>query len=184
MDLFSKKKKKEELAQAHEDFSDMLLRRAFFKVHNKGLSEDLVQETFLKTWKYIIKGGEISTMKAFLYHILNNLIIDEYRKQRNQASSLDHLTDSGFDISTEEHTHRGESIDLITATEYINQLPEKYKNVVHMKIILSMSTEEIAHELKRTKNNVTVQIHRGLKHIQLLHKKRSQGQNKKISSPK
>ncbi len=41
-----------------------------------------------------------------------------------------------------------------------------------MKIVLSMSTDEIAFLLKRTKNNVTVQLHRGLKLVQSLHQEK------------
>ncbi len=180
MDVPIKKIKKEELSQAHNDFAKILTKRAFFKLHDISLSEDLVQETFLKTWKFILKGGEIETMKAFLYHVLNNLIIDEYRKRQHRASSLELLMENGFDVSTSEHRHKGESIDLDTAIEYIDKIPKKYKEVVHMKIVLSMSTDEIALNLKRTKNSVTVQLHRGLKLIQSIHEKKVKDINKKI----
>src|SRR3989344_9214854 len=83
------------LTMAHNDYEKKLNQYAFFKVHSHTTSEDLVQETFLKTWSYIVKGGKIETMKAFLYHILNNLIVDEYRKRKN--SSLDALTEKGFE---------------------------------------------------------------------------------------
>lgn len=179
MDIPIKKNNQEEFAQAHEDYVDMLRKSAFFKVHSKSLSEDLVQETFLKTWKYIIKGGEIATMKAFLYHVLNNLIIDEYRKQQNKVSSLELMMENGFDVATNEHNHKGESIDLETAIEYINTIPKKYKEVVHMKIVLSMSTDEIALLLKRTKNSITVQLHRGLKLIQSLHQEKIANSSKR-----
>ena len=167
-----KKNCQEEFIQAHEDYVDMLRKSAFFKVHSKSLSEDLVQETFLKTWKYVVRGGEIATMKAFLYHVLNNLIIDEYRKQQHKVSSLELMMENGFDVATNEHNHKGESIDLEAAIEYINKIPKKYKEVVHMKIVLSMSTDEIAFLLKRTKNSVTVQLHRGLKLVQSLHQEK------------
>jgi len=65
---------------AHEAHQKGLNVHAFFKIHDRALGNDLVQETFIKTWSYLVKGGKIETMKAFLYHILNNLIIDEYRK--------------------------------------------------------------------------------------------------------
>ncbi len=131
MEIPIKKNSQEEFIQAHEDYVDMLRKSAFFKVHSKSLSEDLVQETFLKTWKYVVRGGEIATMKAFLYHVLNNLIIDEYRKQQHNVSSLELMMENGFDVATNEHNHKGESIDLEAAIEYINKLPKKYKEVVH-----------------------------------------------------
>lgn len=164
----------EKVEKAHKDFADVLFKYAFVRVHHKGLSEDLVQETFLKTWKYVVAGGEISTMKAFLYHVLSGLIIDQYRKQKYVMYSLDTLIEDGFDVSSDEHKHIGESIDLKTIKIYIEKLPEKYKTVVSMRFIYSMSIEEISKKLNRTKNSVTVQLHRGLKHIQLFHRKRSE----------
>ncbi len=168
------------LAMAYDEFAEMLIKSAYYKVHNKSLSEDLVQETFLKTWKYIVKRGEIIDMKAFLYHVLHNLIIDEYRKQRHIISSLDILTNGGFDISTNDHKHQGESFDTTTILKYIEELPTKYREVVYMRIILFMSPEEISNELRRTRNSVTVQLHRGIKRMQLFHEERKYKQGEKI----
>ncbi len=64
------------LTLAHHDFDKGLNARAFFKVNNRAISKDLVQDTFIKTWIYLVKGGKIDIMKAFLYHVLNNLIVD------------------------------------------------------------------------------------------------------------
>ena len=63
------------LTMAHLDFAKGLNLHAYFKVHQHAMGEDLVQDTFLKTWNYLVKGGKIDVMKSFLYHIFNNLII-------------------------------------------------------------------------------------------------------------
>lgn len=73
------------LATAHSDFAKRLTTYASYKIYDRMLGDDLVQDTFLKTWKYLVKGGKIDIMKAFLYHILNNLIVDEYRKRKADA---------------------------------------------------------------------------------------------------
>lgn len=70
------------LSAAHSDYAQGLMTYALYKTRNQSLGEDLVQETFLKTWKYLVKDGKIVIMKAFLYHVLNNLIVDEYRKRK------------------------------------------------------------------------------------------------------
>ena len=67
------------LTKAHRDFSRGLVRFANLKVNNAALADDLVQDTFLKTLKYLQSNGKIDLMRAFLYHVLNRLIIDEYR---------------------------------------------------------------------------------------------------------
>src|SRR3989344_3571626 len=85
------------LTLAHNDYEKGLNAHAFFKVHDHAMGEDLVQDTFMKTWAYLVKGGKIDVMKAFLYHVLNNLIIDEYRKHK--TTSLDALLVKGFEPS-------------------------------------------------------------------------------------
>src|SRR3984957_6244515 len=83
---------------AHHDFEDGLNKHAYFKLNNHATGEDLVQDTFIKTWSYLVRGGKIDVMKAFLYHVLNNLIVDEYRKRK--TSSLDTLVEKGFEPNT------------------------------------------------------------------------------------
>lgn len=103
--------------KAYGDYEKSLLRRSFFKVSDKVLAEDLVQITFLKTWEYLIKTGKIDSMKAFLFHVLNNLIIDEYRKQK--PVSLDVLTEAGFQIAVDDSERLFNTIDGKTAVKLI-----------------------------------------------------------------
>ena len=42
----------------------------------------------------VVKNGKIDIMKAFLYHVLNRLIIDEYRKHK--TVSLDSIMENGL----------------------------------------------------------------------------------------
>ncbi len=102
---------------AHQTYEKGLNARAFFKVNDRSLGEDLVQNTFLKTWAYLVKGGKIETMKAFLYHILNNLIVDEYRKHK--TTSLDALVENGFDVSAGDSEHLFNTLDGKSASLYI-----------------------------------------------------------------
>jgi len=118
------------IIQAYKDHEKALLKRAFFKVSSGDLSDDLVQTTFLKTWKYLLKEGKIDHMRAFLFHILNNLIIDEYRKQK--PVSLDILSDAGFQIVIDDSDQLFNMIDGKTALLLIPLLKEKYRKVVHM----------------------------------------------------
>jgi DNA-directed RNA polymerase specialized sigma24 family protein len=48
--------RKATLSVAHHDFNTKLNSHAYFKVHNHALGEDLVQDTFLKTWSYLVRG--------------------------------------------------------------------------------------------------------------------------------
>src|SRR3990167_9783866 len=77
----SHSKKEKEFLDAYQQYVDAIYRHCYFRVYNKDLAEDLTQETFIKTWKYIAEGKEIKNIKAFLYRVAVNLIIDNSRKK-------------------------------------------------------------------------------------------------------
>jgi len=151
------------LTQAHLDFDKGLNARAFFKVNNRDLGGDLVQDTFIKTWNYLVKGGKIDTMKAFLYHILNNLIIDQYRKRK--TLSLDILIEKGFEPSTNDQGRIINILDGRAAFLLIGQLPETYKKVMRMRYVQDLSLKEISLTTGESKNSVAVKLHRGIEKL-------------------
>jgi len=159
------------LTLAHNDYEKGLNARAFFKTHSHALGEDLVQDTFLKTWKYLIKGGKIDIMKAFLYHVLNNLIIDEYRKHK--TISLDVLIEKGLEPKIDDSARLFNTLDGKAALLLINHLPKKYRKVMKMRYLKDMSIEEISLIIKQPKNTITVQMHRGLKKLKILYKNKN-----------
>jgi len=156
------------LTNAHSDYEKGLNMHAFFKVHDRAIGEDLVQDTFMKTWRYLVRGGKIDAMKAFLYHVLNNLIVDEYRKHK--TTSLDTLLEEGFEPSTGDSERLLDVLDGKAALLLIERLPEKYKRVMRMRYVQDLSLKEISLITGESKNTIAVQIHRGLEKLKLLYK--------------
>lgn len=156
-----------ELTTAYRDHNKSLNARAFFKTGSRVTGEDVVQETFMKTWTYLVKGGKIEAMKAFLYHILNNLIVDEYRKRK--TASLDVMQEKGFDTSDENAERLINTLDGKAAMFLIHRLPQKYREVLHMKYIQLLSLKEMALITGRPRNALAVQVHRGMKKLKLLY---------------
>ena len=155
------------LTLAHKEYQKGLWSRAFFKVNDRAVSEDLVQDTFVKTWKYLIKGGKIEIMKAFLYHILNNLIIDEYRKRKD--TSLDTLFEKGYEPSVDESERLFNVLDGKATLLLIKRLPIKYQKVMRMKYIEGLSLKEMASITGQSRNVMAVQTHRGLGKLRVLY---------------
>jgi len=156
------------LATAHNDFAKGLNRHSFFKLGNHALGDDLVQDTFIKTWSYLVKGGKIEVMKAFLYHVLNNLIIDEYRKRK--TVSLDILQEKGFEPRAKESSERLISIiDSKDALVLIMKLPVRYQKVIKMRYSQDLSLREISLITGQTQNAIAVQVHRGLAKLKELY---------------
>ena len=155
------------LATAHNDYSKKLVSYAFFKVSDHSISEDLVQDAFMKTWSYLIKGGKIDTMKAFLYHILNDLIVDEYRKHK--MISFDVLLEKGFEPKTDNSGRLFNLLDGKAAILLIQRLPEKYQKVMRMRYVQELSLKEMSLITGQTKNALAVQLHRGLEKLKTLY---------------
>ncbi len=161
-----------DMYKAHDSFESSLSRRALYKTNNVEVSQDLVQTTFLKTLLYLQNGGNIVVMRSFLNHILNDLIVDEYRK--NKTMSLDILLEKGFEPSFDEHERivnifEGKQIVLL-----IPLLPKKYQSIIRMRYIKSLSLKEISLITGQSQNTVAVQAHRGLEKLKVLYKESHQ----------
>jgi len=57
--------------------------------NNRALSEDLVQETFMRILAYRTSFSGTSTFKSWMYGIAKNTVADHYRKNKNQALNCD-----------------------------------------------------------------------------------------------
>jgi RNA polymerase sigma-70 factor, ECF subfamily len=154
--------------KAFSEYSDALFRHASLRISDRERAIDLVHDTFTKVWTYIRSGHEIENYRPFLYKVLNNLIIDEYRKQKE--SSLDALferegVDEGSFPELSESTVEAlaATIDGKQAFDLIAKLPEVYREVLIMKFVDGLGPREISTLIEETENVISVRIHRGLK---------------------
>lgn len=162
-----KERRRAILTVAHNDYERGLNMHAFFKVRDHEVSQDLVQDTFMKTWVYLVKGGRVDIMKAFLYHILNDLVVDEYRKHK--TISLDVLIEAGFEPSVGHTSRLFNVLDGKAAILLIGKLPPKYQKIMHMRYVQDLTLTEMALITGQTKNATAVQVHRGLEKLKLLY---------------
>jgi RNA polymerase sigma-70 factor, ECF subfamily len=160
------KKLTQDFINAYDELADALFRRFYFKLSKRDRAIDLVQETFTRAWEYVHSGKEVTNLKSFIYKVANNLIIDEYRRKR--PVSLDELREDGFDVATVRESDN--SIIMEAETEQVlklvNQLPEKYKDVILMRYIDGLSPKRIGEIVGESENTVSVRINRGIKKIQ------------------
>jgi len=160
-------KRQKAFSVAHHDFQKGLNSHAYFRLHDRTISEDLVQDTFVKSWAYLVKGGKIDIMKAFLYHILNNLIVDEYRKRK--SVSLDVLIEKGFEPGAGDSDKIFSLLDGKSALLLIQRLPVAYQKVMRMRYVQDLSLQEMSLITGQSKNTMAVQVHRGIAKLKLLY---------------
>lgn len=155
------------LATAHHEYQKKLLQHAYYKLHDYSKCEDLVQDTFMKAWNYFLRGGKIELMRSFLFHILDNLIVDEYR--RHKTCSLDALLEKGFDPTRTNPDNLVNAIDSKLAIDLIKSLPNSYKELMNMRYVEDLSLQEMAKITGLPKNTLAVKLHRGLKQVKSMY---------------
>ena len=159
--------KKKEFSDVYQQYADAIYRHCYFRVYNKDLAEDLTQETFIKTWKYMVEGKEIKNVKAFLYKVAVNLIIDHSRKKTTVV--LDDMKEK--EVSLRLHSIESSMIDSFEIKEIIkilDDLEEKYRQVIVMRYISQLSPPEIADILGISTNAVSVKINYAMKKLRLI----------------
>lgn len=165
MSTVSTTQKTAEFVALYDSVSDQLFRHCYFKVSNRELALDLVQEAFTRTWQYIASGKEVLNLKGFLFKVANNLIIDEYRKKK--AVSLEQMQEAqGFDVPVQDHKNTILSVEVDTMLGHINKLDGKYRDVILMRYVNDYSPKEIATMLGESENAISVRINRGIKKVQ------------------
>lgn len=157
--------KKKQFEKAYEEHARGILRHAYFKVKDKEAAEDMVQETFFKAWRNIVdEEGEIKNIRAFLYKILNNTIIDYYRTKK-ETYSLEQSFEENENLAIEENTDEkrlDDEVDNLKLKKYLSEIKEEYREILIMKYMDDLSINEISKITNRSPVNVRVTIHRAL----------------------
>lgn len=148
--------------------ADAIFRFCLLRTSNRDIAKDLVQESFTKIWQTMLLGKDIENMRAFLFKISRNLIIDWYRKKK--AVSLDQI------IEEDPHGNialidEGEELSLEMGAEArflimkIKEIDPIYQQVVYLRFVEDMKPHEIAEILGETVNVISVRITRGIEKL-------------------
>ncbi len=154
------KKQEKTFFQLYENESEALFRFVSFRVADAEKVKDILQESYLRLWKILLKEN-IENERAYLYRIARNLIIDSYRK--TEAGSLDGLLEEGFDISVPEGITLEEKMDAEKIKGFFRELPEKYRDIFWLRFVEEWSVKDIAEAFSLSENVTSVRIYRGLK---------------------
>lgn len=156
--------KEQQFLESYEIYADALFRFAFFQVSDREAAKDLLQDVFMETWKYLAGGGEIENIRAYLYRVMRNRVIDFYRKHKTQ--SLDVLQEEGMDFADEQGRRQAEMhIETAHVLRLLEKIEGKYREPVLLRFVEGLGVKEIATILGETEGNTSVLIHRGLEQL-------------------
>ena len=154
---------------------DALMRTARRMTKSETDAEDLVQETMLKAYRFFDKFEEGTNCKAWLFKIMTNIFINNYRSKSKAPESVAvEDIDDGFlygqlaknyGVSDPEKEFFSKIFDD-DIKNAIKDLPEDFRIVVVLSFLDGFSYQEIAEITGLQIGTVKSRLHRGRKLLQ------------------
>jgi RNA polymerase sigma-70 factor (ECF subfamily) len=168
------------LEQAALEHIDALYRTALRMTRNESDAEDLVQEAYLRAFRSLHQFTEGTNLRAWLFRILTNTYINDYRRRQRRPTSsslddieefylYDHLIDSGVQPTSE----RPEDIvmtklSVSSVIDAIESLPEEFRQVVLLADVEGFAYREIAEIVDIPVGTVMSRLYRARRRLQRL----------------
>jgi RNA polymerase sigma-70 factor (ECF subfamily) len=170
----STKKKHTEFEAEALPHLDVLYNFALRTTGNEDDARDLLQETYLKAYRFWDKYEKGTNIRAWLFRIMKNSYINRYRKETKEPDKVDY-----DDIENFYNSIRAESTDpndlqeqlygnLLgdEVTKALQGLPDDFRTVVILCDIEGLTYEEIAEFVECPIGTVRSRLHRGRKLLQ------------------
>jgi RNA polymerase sigma-70 factor (ECF subfamily) len=163
----------EALVSIYDTFSLAIFRYAFRLIGNSQAAEDVVSETFFRFISSIqAGGGPKKHLKAYLYRVAHNLIVDRYRQARitEVDYEIDTLMNSGSDEDPEVQAER--SIMQMEVRQRLWSLTDDQRQVIVLKYLEGLNNQEVAKVLGKPVGAVKSLQHRGLNSLRRIYAKK------------
>lgn len=159
----------------HEEFEremlpyrDALLTYGLYLTNDREQAHDLIQDTYMKAYRYYSTFERGSNARAWLYRILRNTFINEYRRLQRLPDILQFDEQiSSYKMSGSSSASADEIIQAADTelfgdevSEAISALPEKFKSVIVLRDVQELPYEEIAEALRVPIGTVRSRLHR------------------------
>lgn len=152
-------------------YRDQLFKSALRMTRSVEDAEDLLQETYLKAYKYYSRYTEGTNLKAWLFKIMKNTFINSYRRKKLRPGTVDFdeiqeglessmIPASGSGLGDPESEFLEGEIDH-EVREALLGLPHDYKVVVLLADLQGFAYKEIAELLEIPVGTVMSRLYRG-----------------------
>lgn len=151
----------------YKRYWEKLLFKALKKISSYQDAEEIVQDTFMRLWRYRKTITMRFRFKTYLGGILAYCIMD---KIADLKKGFELPTEDILEFEIEDHSTQYELnyIDLLRELEIMmGVLPEKCKIVYRMSRIEGKSHKEISEELNMSVNTIKIHINRALKGLKI-----------------
>jgi RNA polymerase sigma-70 factor (ECF subfamily) len=148
-----------------------LYKVASYLTKKRARAEDLVQETYLRAFRFFDKFEPGTNCKAWLLSILRHLFVNRYRQRKNQPELVDcKVLDEIFEctVEQEEMMESGDPENLLLSNlmheeveDALNGLPADYRRAVNLVDIDELSYQEAADVMKCPIGTLRSRVSRG-----------------------
>ncbi len=151
--------------------TELLYNYALRMTNNLADADDLLQETFLKAYRFWDKYEQGTNIRAWLFRIMKNSYINRYRKETKEPATVEYQEVENFYTSIRDETTPspdaqenmiGNLLDDDVASA-VADLPEDFRTVVILCDIEGLSYDEIAEFVDIPLGTVRSRLHRGRK---------------------
>jgi len=148
---------------------DILYNYALRMTGSRDDAHDLVQETYLKAYRFWDKYEKGTNIRAWLFRIMKNSYINRYRKEVKEPETVDYEEIQNFyNIIRDEATDPNDLEEKIfgglledDVAKALESLPEDFRTVVILCDIEGLSYEEISEFVECPIGTVRSRLHRG-----------------------
>ena len=132
-------------------------------------AEDLVQDTIVKAYRFFSSYEKGTNAKAWMFRILKNSFINNYRKTSKKPSQVDYDEVSSYYESIRAESTQTSDLESLMFREMMDddlssaltRLPEDFRTVVLLCDVEGYTYEEIANMLDVPIGTIRSRLHRG-----------------------
>lgn len=136
----------EAFGHLYEMYLDRIYRYIYFRVTDEQTTEDLISQVFTKAWEKLDRYQPSGRpFIAWLYTIAHNTVIDHYRTRRETVALENTVSLASDAPSPHEQVELHFEADNLRAA--LQTLTQEQQQVVVLKFIAGMTTDEIAGQL-------------------------------------
>ncbi|TQS70539.1 RNA polymerase sigma factor [Ornithinibacillus gellani] len=134
------------------------LRTAYGMTKNHEAASDIVQETFLKVFRFIDQYDPNRSFKAWFYQILINTGRSYLRKQSKEPFAVE--SEEIIDYLHHQHAEENMLENHEQLEDALDQLSETYRTILLLKYVNECTEKEIAEILELNINTVKSRLYR------------------------
>jgi RNA polymerase sigma-70 factor (ECF subfamily) len=151
-------------------YLDALFNLAVYLTRNRAQAEDLVQETYLRAFRFSHRFEPGTNLRAWLFQILRNTFLTFYRlRQREPAIAEDGVPDWDTPVFHDAPEATAAAMDAHTDLERaLSRLPQEFRLVLLLTEVEGMPLEEIARVMDCPVGTVKSRIFRGKERLREL----------------